>query len=311
MPSSPRFPHGFGYLPDLPDSRDYTREHPKIAPLLAKKPSSSPSSVDLRPFCSPICDQGQMGSCTANAAAGMLEYHRKRAGGKAGSVSRLFIYKGTRDLMMAKGDSGAYIRTTMGSLALFGAPPEKYWNYPLEGKGASPDPPDGSPPVCNPGIDDEPPAFCYSFASNYQALQYFRLDEKTGREDMPKTLPKDKNNTLSEIKQTLAAFLPVMFGFTVYDSIREAADGKIPYPARGEPVLGGHAVLAVGYDDSMTIGSGDNKKVGAFLIRNSWGEGWGERGYGWLPYEYVLTGLAQDWWCLVKAEWVETEEFGV
>ena len=288
MPSQPRFPHSFGYLPDLPDSRDYTSSHPKIAPLLAKKPVSVPSSVDLRPFCPPVYDQGNMGSCTANAAASLLAYHNKRSFGKDTPPSRLFIYKSTRDLMMAKGDSGAYIRTTMGSLALFGAPPEKYWEY------------DGSM------LDSAPPAVCYSYASNYRALSYFRLDEKTV--GIPS---KNREDTLVEIKQTLSSSLPVMFGFQVYESIKSAQDGKIPYPKRGESVLGGHAVLAVGYDDSLTIGSGDNEKVGAFLIRNSWGEGWGEKGYGWLPYEYALSGRAQDWWCLVKAEWMDLEEFGV
>ena len=284
MPSRPDFPHSFGWLPDLPDSRDYTITHPKIAPLL-KSPSSVPSSVDLRPFCTPVFDQGNLGSCTANAAAGMLEYHNKRSFGKETPVSRLFIYKATRDLMQAKGDSGAYIRTAMGSLALCGAPPEKYWGY-LEDK-----------------LDDAPPAFCYSYASNYQALTYFRLDEKTV--GIPS---KEKDATLAEIRSTLASSLPVMFGFRVYESIKGAtADGRIPYPARSESVLGGHAVLAVGYDDEMKIG----ETVGAFLIRNSWGEGWGEKGYGWLPYEYLLGGLAEDWWCLVKAEWVDAGEFGV
>jgi len=209
--------------------------------------------------------------------------------------------------MQTKGDSGAYIRTTMGSLALFGAPPEKYWDY-EEGK-----------------LDSIPPAFCYAYASNYQALSYFRLDEKTATDgkDMPNasspsknatpTAPsKDKSATLLEIKQSLASSLPVMFGFRVFESIKDAGkDGRIPYPTRGESVLGGHAVLTVGYDDGMKIGSGDNETTGAFLIRNSWGEGWGEKGYGWLPYEYLLGGLAEDWWCLVKAEWMETEKFGV
>ena len=121
-----------------------------------------------------------------------------------------------------------------------------------------------------------PPAFCYSYASNYQALAYFRLDEKAA--GIPN---KNKEDTLAEIKQTISSNLPVMFGFTVYESIKGAtATGKIPYPTRGESVLGGHAVLAVGYDDSLSIGTGDNEKVGAFLIRNSWGEAWGEKGYG-------------------------------
>jgi len=118
---------------------------------------------------------------------------------------------------------------------------------------------------------------------------------------------KSKESTLVEIKQTLAQGLPIMFGFQVFESIERASDGKIPFPSESERVVGGHAVLAVGYDDALEIG----KCVGAFLIRNSWGEGWGEKGYGWLPYEYLRAGLAQDWWCLVKAEWMSTEEFGV
>jgi len=303
------FPYSFGWLPDLPDPRDYTSTHPKIAPLLAKKPVFTPKSVDLRAFCPPICDQGQIGSCTANAAAGMLEYYRKRAYGKDSPTSRMFIYKCTRDLMMAKGDSGAYIRTTMGSLALFGAPPEKYWDYDSR------------------ALDRAPPAFCYSFAQNYQAISYFRLDDPRGQKstaDPPDgSPPQDKQKlALTNIKETLAQQIPAMFGFQVYESIREsmalpsvalrrnirdANDGKIPYPERGEKVIGGHAVLCVGYDDAMKIGD----KVGAFLIRNSWGEGWGEKGYGWLPYNYLLAGLAQDWWALVKAEWMETGAFGI
>ncbi len=272
-----------GYLPDIPDARDYTKETEKVK-LLLKKPINVPTKTDLRPYCPPIYDQRQIGSCTANAASGLLGYYLKRALGKDTITSRMFIYKCTRDLMQAKGDSGAFIRTTMGSLALFGAPPEKYWDY------------------AEKALDTAPPAFCYAYAQNYQALTYFRLDEKSV--GIPKM---EKGDALSGIKESLAQGLPVMFGFTVFESIKTATDGKIPYPARGDAQLGGHAVLCVGYDDEMTIG----KSKGAFLIRNSWGETWGEKGYGWLPYDYLLAGMAQDWWCLVKAEWIETGEFGV
>ncbi|MFA4983678.1 MAG: hypothetical protein WC588_05710, partial [Candidatus Micrarchaeia archaeon] len=225
MPNSPKkgaFPYSFGWLPDLPDSRDYTSKHPKVAPLLPKTPIKTPKTADLRPFCPPIFDQGNIGSCTANAAAALLSYHNKRTYGKETPLSRLFIYKGTRDLMQSKGDSGAFIRTTMGSLALFGAPPEKYWSYGED-------------------IDRAPPAFCYSFAQNYQAINYFRLDEKTV--GIPSTnstvrgrnvanlasvgvakLAKDKSEVLNEIKSTLAQSLPVMFGFQVFESIRDAND---------------------------------------------------------------------------------------
>ncbi len=103
-----------------------------------------------------------------------------------------------------------------------------------------------------------------------------------------------------------------MFGFTVFDSRNQArTTGKIPYPALGDNVVGGHAVVAVGYDDKMKITNtnpGSKRTTGALLIRNSWGT-WGDEGYGWLPYDYVLKGLAVDWWSLLKNEWIDTGEF--
>jgi C1A family cysteine protease len=105
-----------------------------------------------------------------------------------------------------------------------------------------------------------------------------------------------------------------MFGFTVYTSISQAeTTGEIPIPKPGETVAGGHAIVTAGYDDSKVIRNrpGGPSTTGAFLIRNSWGAGWGMAGYGWLPYEYVTRGLATDWWSLVKGEWLDTGEFGL
>ncbi|WP_286473159.1 C1 family peptidase [Methanobacterium sp. CWC-01] len=283
--------NGMGWLKDYPDFRDYSVSRKSLKPLMDKMGiadplKAAPENIDLREWCPPVEDQGQLGSCTANAGVGMVEYFEKRAFGKHLDASRLFLYKATRNLMKVTGDTGAYLRTTMQALVLFGVPPEEYYPYVVE------------------DFDLEPPAFTYSFAQSYQALQYLRLDP----------LQTDTEVLLDRIKTNLAAGLPSIFGFTVYNSIQDsAATGKIPYPCKGEQVMGGHAVMAVGYDDKMEIknSSCKNKTTGAILIRNSWGTKWGKEGYGWLPYEYVTKGLATDWWTLIKNEWVDTEQFGI
>ena len=282
--------HGMGWLPDRPDIRDYTADHEEVSPLLLATAAprlvgeKAPATVDLRPWCSPIEDQGQLGSCTANAACGVLEYYERRAFGKHLDASRLFVYKATRNMLGLTGDTGAWLRSTMGTLAIFGAPPEKYWPYDI------------------PKFDVEPPAFCYAYAQSFQALKYYRLDPAGS----------DKTAVLGAIKSQLAAGLPSMFGFTVYASIRTPGlAGKIPMPAPRENVIGGHAIVAVGYDDTLQIvnPAGAPKTTGAFLIRNSWGQSWGQGGYGWLPYDYVTKGLAQDWWILISSRWIETGAF--
>jgi C1A family cysteine protease len=286
--------YGMGWLPDYPDFRDYTSESDSVQPLLkqmkvGKKAAKGtlPPSVDLRPWCAPIEDQGSLGSCTANAGVGMMEYFERKAFGKHIDASRLFLYKVTRNLLHWTGDTGAFLRSTMGALVLFGVPAEEYWPYKI------------------PDFDKEPSAFCYAFAQAYRAISYYRLDP-------PGTAPAD---LLNRIKTNLSASLPSMFGFTVYSSYTQAAaTGKIPYPTPKEKIVGGHAIVAVGYDDKMKIKNtnpGAVETVGAFLIRNSWGTGWGAAGYGWLPYQYVLSGLAEDWWSLIKADWVNTGEFGL
>jgi C1A family cysteine protease len=292
---------GMGWIPDLPDYRDYTPEHNKIKPMLKKlgfektNELELPSNVDLRLWCSKIENQGSLGSCTAHAGVGLIEYYEKKAFGNHIDASRLFLYKVTRNLMGLAWDYGASMRSTLGAMVLFGVPPEKYWPY-TDRK--------------NPGLDEnrtfneEPDAFHYSFAENYKTIRYFRLDANG-------TTPV---KLLERIKTCLWAKLPSFFGFAVYNSIDQAENsGKVPFPCQGENLLGGHGVVAVGYDDNITIeNAGCNLKTqGAFLIRNSWGKEWGDAGYGWLPYDYVLKGVTKDWWSLLKMDYIETDQFGI
>jgi len=264
----------FGWRKDLPDFRDYTAESLTRKKGLEKAGviNHSPvSSVDLRRWCTPVVNQGTLGSCTAHAGCAMYEFFEKKVHGRSIPKSRLFLYKTTRNLLKESGDTGAFLRTTMQAMALFGICPEKYWPY-----NAS-------------QYDQEPSSFCYNYAQNYQALTYFRLD----------TPGLAKDRLLKRIKEYLSREYVIQFGFTVYDVINEMDGDVIPFPGVSNQMMGGHAVLAVGYDDSRK----------ALLIKNSWGPQWANRGYGWLPYEYVLRGLAEDFWTMTAAEWLDTGIF--
>jgi C1A family cysteine protease len=185
----------------------------------------------------------------------------------------------------------------MGALVLCGCAPEKYWPYT-----------DSAPE-----FDEEPTSFVYAVADNYEAIRYFSHD--------PLGKTKSPSLVLATVKSFLAMGIPSMFGFYGFERghregetyIPPYNNGEISYPCPSAPALWGHAVVAVGYDDKKKIKNThcNQTTTGALLIRNSWGTGWGDNGYGWLPYDFILNKLALDFWSLLSMKWVDTNQFGI
>lgn len=255
----------FGWLPELADPRDYDIDlHPTMASGLRPAfPPSLPDHVDLTKHCSPIEDQGRLGSCTAQAVIGCAEYYQRQRSGRHTDASRLFLYWTSRHLHGWTGDTGCYVRSAMKAMSVFGAPPERYWPY-------------------NPAeLDTEPGPFSFAYAQRFRVTAYYRLDR------VSRTRPQ----LLDTIRRVISYGIPVVFGFVVFSY--GSSDGTFPMPEPGDRALGGHAVVAVGYDDA----------IGALRVRNSWGTRWGEDGYGWLPYGYVLEGLSSDFWAIYHQQY--------
>lgn len=256
---------GYGWRPDLPDSRDLAYAAPRIA--LA----ALPPQVDLRASCPSIYDQGRIGSCTANAIAAAFEFDLKKQQLAEFTPSRLFIYYNERRIEHTVDyDAGAQIRDGIKTVKRQGVCPESEWPY-----DDTPAQYDGGPFPAEATAGQRPPDKCYQDALDNQVVLYQRV-----------------LRDLDQFRGCLAAGYPFVLGFTVYTSFesKETAEtGTMTMPQPDEEVLGGHAVLAVGYDD-------ETKR---FLVRNSWGTGWGQDGYFTMPYPYLLErALAADFWTL-------------
>lgn len=293
-----------GWMPSPPDFRDY--DAAKALSQVYKGwsgelavPSELPSSVDLRTMCSPIENQGQLGSCAAQAAIGHVEYMERRALGKHVKASALAVYKYARDLLRWDGDSGSTMRAVTGAVRLLGVPPEKYWPYTTDHPG------DVAPGERH--FDSVLPAWVGDLGDEFKGLVHFRYDTpylvKTG-------------GVVDAMRQYLAIGIPQVFGFIGFNSWNRGDTlGAIPYPCPTDWAQWGHGVMSCGYDDAKVIVNRSCKDeeptVGAIRLRNSWGTGWGEAGYGWLPYRYFEDGLAWDIWSWVVQRWVDTGAFGL
>jgi C1A family cysteine protease len=262
---TPRRIARFGWKPDIPDQRDFSYSVPRP---VAK---DIPPGIDLRAHCPPVYDQGQIGSCTANAIAAALEFDMMKQGiNPIYMPSRLFIYYNERVIEGTVGsDAGAQIRDGIKSVASQGDCPETEWPY-----DPTPANPDGTFPA-GAAAATQPPASCYADARKYEALTYRSVDQN-----------------LADLKGCLASGYPVVFGFTVYNSFESsevAQTGDVPLPSGIDTPIGGHAVLAVGYDDEDHV----------FICRNSWGASWGDAGYFYMPYAYLLdNNLSSDFWTI-------------
>jgi C1A family cysteine protease len=244
----------FGWVRDIPDQRDFRYQPP---PRLAR---ALPPRVDLRDGFPSCYNQGELGSCTANAIAGALQFLERKEGSPSPVMpSRLFIYYNERALEgTVESDSGAQIRDGIKSVVKRGFCSEDLWPYDIK------------------RFTARPPASCYSAALKDRVSEYLRLDHE------------QSVNLLT----CLASGYPFVFGFSVYESFESpevAATGIVRMPRMGERVLGGHAVVACGY----------NMKAGRFIVRNSWGGRWGMNGYFTMPFDYLTDAfLSADFWTI-------------
>jgi C1A family cysteine protease len=242
----------YGWIADLPDHRDLMYAAP------SQVLTALPSKTDLRAKCPPVYDQGQLGSCTANAIAAAVEFDLMKEKKNVFIPSRLFIYYNERVMEgTVDSDSGAQIRDGVKSVASKGDCPEKLWPYDIN------------------KFTEKPPQSCFKEGVKHKAVQYQRVIRD-----------------LNQMKGCMASGYPFVFGFSVYQSFESqqvAKSGHASMPAPGEKAVGGHAVVAVGYDDSQNW----------FIVRNSWGTEWGMKGYFTLPYAYLLNeSLSDDFWTI-------------
>ena len=284
-------PQGMGWIPELPDPRDYTHRHKEIFPLLQQlKPYTGPlpDEVDLtygdegEVFFTAVEDQGLLNSSTAFAVLSLVEYSERRMYGRTFDGSKLFLYKVARNLRDKGGgsvaDNGVDIRTTFKALRLFGVPDAEHWPY--------------APAI----FHEEPNAFTYQASRRFSHLRYFRLDR-------PNQISSNCTNRANWnlVASFLAAGFPLAFGFSIPSSISDAAD--IPYRPHLDRILGGQTVLAIGY---RMHHYGRNQP--ALRIRTSWGTHWGSNGNGWLPLSFINSCHGSGFWTLISESWLPTSE---
>lgn len=225
----------------------------------------SKPEVDLRKLCPPVYNQGHLGSCTANAISAAYEFDQIKEKESKNNIfvpSRLFIYYNERAMEDSiEKDNGAEIRDGIKSINKIGVCPEQMWPYDVK------------------VFQDKPDNTCYKVAKHHRGVKYRRLMQD-----------------LDHFRQCLVDGYPFMFGFRVYESFESdeiKETGIMEMPKQGEMVIGGHAVLAVGFSDISQH----------FIVRNSWGSKWGDNGYFYMPYDFIKNPhWASDFWTLTRVQ---------
>jgi len=221
---------------------------------------SNIKSIDLRDNFPEVYDQGQLGSCTANAICAAYEYEMKKQEGNYKPMSRLFLYYLERDMEgTVNEDSGAQIKDGIFATEKTGLCLEELYPYNID------------------NFTVKPEETCYINANNHKTVEACRIEQN-----------------VDDIKQCLLDGYPIVFGITVYESFESeevAKTATVPLPQKNEKVLGGHAIVIVGYKQI------NNSNY--FIIRNSWGTGWGDGGYCYIPEAYILDSeLSEDFWSI-------------
>ena len=219
-----------------------------------------PNKVDLRPLMTAVEDQGQTSSCVANAVVGAYEYWIKKAASVDENISRLFVYYNARWRGGSQDkDDGSVIQLAMEGLAKFGACSEKVWPF------------DKKLIVQKPGAE----AYKDAAPRRVQDMAQVPLNVEAW-------------------KQALAEGKPIVFGCLLFDSFDQCQKrgGVVPMPdpkdlARSKH--SGHSMCAVGYSDTEKV----------FIVRNSWGAEWGDKGYCYIPYAYLMNPKFNDGDCWV------------
>lgn len=270
-------PHGFGWHRDLPDPRDVTPQHVAVGGILQElePPRDRPECIDWREFCPAIKDQESLSVSPASSCADLLAYFERRSNGRVFEPSRLFILQTALRLLGCQGQGAVSLRSALRAIARIGVPEEHLWPLEPERIGQAPD------------------AFIYAAAHTFPGLCYVRLDSPGAR----------GRDTLRIVKSFLTAGFACVFGFPVSTTVTN--ESEIPYPTVFDAIRSGQAALAVGFDDNRRIRS----DRGGLLIAPGWGRCWGDRGFGWLPYSYVMQQLAVDFWTLVRPAWLSSGEF--